>query len=223
MTVRDERTQVRGLAAVVRVLGRSSDLPTMLEAAADEALRAIDAASVSVSVLESGTAWVRTLVNVGELGPREERLPSDERYPVEDFAHLGAVLGDQRTVVQDILDPQCGPAERQLLVDLGKGCSISAPVVVDGRLWGVFFATRHLGTPVFGEREAAYLEALVAILASAVSRGLREESLERLAYEDPLTGLANRRALDDGLAQAFVTAPGTLRHVTVVTADLNKL
>jgi diguanylate cyclase (GGDEF)-like protein len=67
------------------------------------------------------------------------------------------------------------------------------------------------------------MEALMAILGGAVSRSLREESLEALAYRDPLTGLLNRRALDERAAQAFDVAPGVLRTVTVVSLDINRL
>ena len=56
------------------------------------------------------------------------------------------------------------------------------------------------------------MEALIAILGGAISRSLREESLEQLAYRDPLTGLLNRRALDERAAQAFDVAPGGRAH-----------
>ena len=219
----EEARQLRSLAAMARVLAGSSDLSRMLEAAAEETCRAIDAATVSVSRLESGTSAIRTLVNVGDLAPWEERLPTDEVYVVEDFANLGPVLGEQQVVTDDVLDPDCDPAERELLTALQKGCSVNAPIVVDGRLWGVFFGTRHVGAPVFRDSDADYLEALLAILAGAISRCLREESLEQLAYEDPLTGLANRRKLDERIARAFDVGPGVQRDVTVVTADINRL
>ena len=69
----------------------------------------------------------------------------------------------------------------------------------------------------------SYMEALMAILGGAISRSLREESLEALAYRDPLTGLLNRRALDERAAQAFDVAPGVRRTVTVVSLDINRL
>ena len=59
--------------------------------------------------------------------------------------------------------------------------------------------------------------------SSRLSRRLREESLELLAYRDPLTGLLNRRALDEQAAQAFDVPTGTSRSVTVVAVDINRL
>ena len=55
----------------------------MLELAAERALAALGCASLSIGRWEAG--WIVTLVNVGRLGPGEERLPSDERYPLEDY------------------------------------------------------------------------------------------------------------------------------------------
>ena len=63
----------------------------------------------------------------------------------------------------------------------------------------------------------------MAILSGSVSRALREESLERLAYQDPLTGLWNRRALDERADQAFTVPDGARRTVTVVQVDINRL
>ncbi len=50
MTIDDAR--IRSLATAARTLGRSAQLDTMLEVAAEEALRALAAASVSISRLE---------------------------------------------------------------------------------------------------------------------------------------------------------------------------
>ncbi len=94
---------------------------------------------------------------------------------------------------------------------------------MDGRLWGEFYATRHHGEPAFDDLDTAYMEALLAILSGAVSRALREESLEQLAYRDPLTGLLNRRALDEHAEEAFSIAPGKTRTITAVTIDINRL
>ena len=48
-------------------------LEEVLELAAEEALRAVGAARL-----------LRTLTKVGELGPGEERFPSDETYDIEE-------------------------------------------------------------------------------------------------------------------------------------------
>jgi len=192
-----EQTRIRSLADLARALGHSEALRDLLEIAAEEARTAMAAATVSVSRLVPGTMTVRTVVNVGELGPHEVRWPDDETYTVDEFAGLSLVVDRLQTWAWSVDDPDIPASERDLLVDLGKGASLGAPLIVDGRLWGEFYATRLPGDPSFNDIDAAYMEALLAILSGAVSRALREESLEQLAYRDPLTGLLNRRGLDE--------------------------
>lgn len=216
--------RIHSLAAMARALGSSQRLLPMLEIAAEEALRALDAASVSISKVVPGTGTLRTLINTGALGPGEERWPEHEEYQLSDFAKLRSVVGDLRTWTTSASDPFADPQEISLLRSLDKGSSMASPVVVDGALWGELYATRGLGDDEFDSGDTAYLEALSAILAGAVSRALHVEALERLAFYDPLTGLANRRALDEAAARVFEPRPdGTRRPVTVVALDVNGL
>ncbi|GAB3680208.1 GGDEF domain-containing protein [Angustibacter aerolatus] len=220
----DDASSLRSLAAMARALGRSERLLAMVELAAEEACVAMDAASVSISRVEPGIGSVRTLINAGDLGPDEERWPTDEVYPVEAYAQLEAVVHDGRTLITSVTDPAAPAEELRILHALGKGSALQAAIAVDGQLWGEFYATRHVGVEAFSEQESAYAETLVAILGGAVSRALHVETLERLAFVDPLTGLANRRALDDATAQAFAALAGRRgRRITVVAMDLNGL
>jgi diguanylate cyclase (GGDEF)-like protein len=215
--------RIRSLAQMARALGRSEPLFALLEIAAEEARRALGASSCSVSRLEEGSTTVRTLINVGDLGPCEQRWPQDETYQTSSYANLGLVLSDLRTWTITIEDSAASEAEMDLLRELQKGSSLGSPIIVDGQLWGEFFATRHVGDPGFDNDDVAYVEALVAILSGSISRSLREESLERLAYQDPLTGLWNRRALEERTKNAFTIGPGKSRAVSVVQVDINRL
>ncbi len=219
-----EGLQIRGLAAVARALGRSAQLATMVELAAEEATTALRAASVSISRLEPGTGTIRTLINVGRLGPDEQRWPEQEVYRLDDFMQLQGVVGELRIWTMAVDDPGADRQEVALLRSLGKGSSMGAPLVVDGKLWGELYATREAGADGFSETDEAYTEALCAILSGAVSRALHVDSLEQLAFHDPLTGLSNRRALDDAARTAFDPIAGRSgRRVSVVTLDLNGL
>ena len=220
----DEHSRLRSLAAIARVLNRPHPLPRLLELAAEEACRTLPAASVSVSRAEQDGHAVRTIVNVGDLGPEEVRWPENEAYPMPEFATLDA-SGDELVVWRWAVDDPATPEEeRTLLKQLGKGCAASAPLVVDGRVWGEVYATRRSGEPLFDEDDIAYLEGLLAILAGALSRADRERSLSELAYRDPLTGLLNRRAIDEHAQRVFNVAPGTAtRDVGVVAVDINGL
>jgi diguanylate cyclase (GGDEF)-like protein len=205
-------------------LSRSLPLPKVLEAAAEVALDVLGAASVSVSQLEPGTATLRTILNVGDLGSRETRWPEDEMYSVRDFDIYGMVHDGLKTSTNDVNDPECDAHHRELLEQLGKGSSLLAPIVVDGQAWGELYTTRHVGRlPATDPVDVSCLEVLVAILSGAISRATREESLTQLAFRDPLTGLMNRRGLDQQTALAFSVPEGVTRDVTLVVVDINGL
>jgi diguanylate cyclase (GGDEF)-like protein len=216
---RAEGERLRSLAAMARALVRSGGVVDVVERAITEGCRVVDADSGSVSVLDRPAGLVRVLVNVGDLSPLEERRPRDETYQMSHFPKLSLVVGELKawTCSRDDVDPD--PNELALLEDLDKGASMGAPVVVDGDLWGELYLTRHVDRPAFDDADLAYVEALAAILASGVSRAVRETRLTELAYQDPLTGLANRRRLDQ-VAAAMIPARS---DVVVVSIDVNDL
>lgn len=202
---------------------RAHRLNELLELAGEHACLALGAATVSISVVDESHDVVRTVINVGELGPDEVRWPDDETYPITGDRRLTATLRDRRGAVDSLSDPNCSPIERELLERLGKGSSLAAPIVVDGAVWAEFYATRYEGDGVFDDEDVAYAEVLAAILAAAVSRVHREADLEDLAFHDPLTGLLNRRALDDRTEEIFDVPRGQTRTVTIVAVDINGL
>lgn len=219
-----EQSRLRSLASLARALNRPHVVRRLLELAAEEALRSLPASSVSVSRVDDDPQTVRTLLNVGDLGPGEVRWPEDESYPMPEFAHMDATedadLLVWRWAVDDPTTPQ---SEQDLLRSMGKTSSVAAPLLVDGRIWGEVYATRTADQPRFDDDEVAYLEGLVAILAGALSRTDRERSLSELAYRDPLTGLLNRRAIDEHARRIFTVGPGMQREVVVVAMDINGL
>lgn len=216
--------RLRSLATVARSVGRSARLDSMIEVAAEEAAKAVLAASVSISRFEPNTHTVRVLINVGELAAGESRWPEQEVYRMEDFEQLRTLVGELRMWTAALDDPASDPAEIQLLKSLGKSSSMGAPLVVDGELWGELYMTRVRGSDPFDDDDMAYAEALAAILAGALSRALHVDALSRLAYRDALTGLANRRAFDEAIGTAFDPIAGRSgRRVSVVALDLNGL
>ncbi|GAB6898498.1 GGDEF domain-containing protein [Kineosporia succinea] len=200
----DEATaRIQSLATVARALGLSIRLDQMLELASESALDALGASSISISRLQPGTSTLQTLINVGDLAPDEERWPTDETYHFDDYPQARQVLSDLKVWVTDVDDPMGDAMEIALLKRLGKRTALAAPLIVDGQLWGEFYATRDARLNHFSPLDLAYTEALCAILAGALSRAIHFEALEQLAFRDPLTGLANRRALDDAAEVAL--------------------
>jgi diguanylate cyclase (GGDEF)-like protein len=140
-----------------------------------------------------------TLVNVGRLGPDEERLPSDERYPLDQFPTTARVLASGGMMVAAVDDPDSDPAQRELLRRLEKETSLTVPIVIEGTTWGELWASTAVGEPRFAEREGLFLRAIADQIAVAIGRAELFAQVEALAYTDPLTGLANRRVLEHEL------------------------
>ena len=220
----DDTARILSLAVMARALSRSVRLDQMLELASEEAVKALDASTVSISSLRPGTGALQTVINVGDLAPHEQRWPTDEIYQFDDYPQAWSVMGDLKVWVTRLDDPEADSNELALLESLGKLSSMAAPLLVDGRFWGEIYATRGRDHEHFSELDVAYMEALAAILGGALSRAIHFEALERLAFRDPMTGLANRRALDQAAARVLEhLADGVGRQVTAVAVDVNGL
>jgi diguanylate cyclase (GGDEF)-like protein len=190
-------TQLYALVDVAAAAGAAHRLEDVLELAAERALEALGCASLSISRWEAG--WIVTLVNVGQLGPGEERFPTDERYPLDQYPTTARVLAGGDMMVAKVDDPETDPAHRELLRSLEKESSLTAPVVIAGTTWGELWAASGKGQPRLTERDGLFLRAIADQIAVAIGRAELFAKVEALAYTDPLTGLANRRVLEHEL------------------------
>ena len=194
-------SELRALIAVAGAVAAAHRLEDVLEVVAEETRRVVGASSVSISRWEREHERVRTLINVGELGPDEERFPIAETYELADYARRAAAA---RGRVVRGLARRPGPraADRQLLDALEKGSYIGVPVIFDGRTWGKLEAFANVGAVPFTRRHVPFLEAIAGQVGAAIGRAELFSRVNALAYADPLTGLGNRRALDDRLEPA---------------------
>ncbi|MFI9721654.1 diguanylate cyclase domain-containing protein [Streptomyces sp. NPDC052396] len=201
-------------------------------AAAEGALRALDGSFAAISVWEREHGRLRVLVNVGELDGDEERFPAGESYPVHDFPEVAEFLheewvgGRPHAWVESAGEPGTGAYSGHRVAALrrrGRGSCVIAPIVLHGRAWGELYVARPPGRPVFDRTDADFATVLAAVTAAGIAQTERLEEVRRLAYTDPLTGLANRRAVDARLDEAVERhlADGTV--VGLVVCDLNGL
>lgn len=219
---------LENLAELVRLLADVATLEELLEVAGEHVLSGLRSASVSLSRLEPGTTTVRTLINVGDLGPTEQRWPRDETYSLKNLRMLRETMSDPKTWRQiwtvTCNDVHAEAAELALLAELGKQAATTAVLVVNDALWGELYVTYAQVDYSQGADEYAYLKVYLAIVESALARVAQIQSLERLAYQDPMTGLANRRALDEAAAADFAKlGVHEMTCMTVVAFDLNDL
>ncbi|WBB63519.1 GGDEF domain-containing protein [Streptomyces sp. WMMC500] len=208
------------LRALVELAGALAEAVTPRDtarAAAAGARRALVGSFAAVSVWEPERGRLRVLVNDGERAPGEEEFPSDESYPLRAFPDP-ASPGGPWTATEDSPGPRGDRLRRR-----GRGSCLVAPVLVHGRAWGELYVARPRGAAAFTPYDAAFAAAVSAVVAAGLAQTERLEEARRLAFTDPLTGLANRRALDLRLDEAVARhrADGTV--VSLVVCDVNGL
>ena len=192
-------SELRALIAVSAAVAAAHALDDVLEVVAEETLRVVGAASVSICRWEREHGLGRALINVGDLGPSEERYPLDEVYPLADFPLDVALLERGEPYLSAFTDPDNDESEREMLARQRKSSYLAVPIVFEGRTWGQLEAYTGLYSRPLDLRVLSFLEAISAQVAAAIGRAELFSQLARQAHSDPLTGLANRRRLDDEL------------------------
>jgi EAL domain-containing protein (putative c-di-GMP-specific phosphodiesterase class I)/GGDEF domain-containing protein len=199
----DASRRLRSLSALTHAIGGSGTLEDVLEVTAEEALTALGAASLSVVRLERELGTVGVLVNVGDLSSGRQRRPDDEAYPLTDFPRTVARLLDRSIQIEVARSGSGATEEARRLARSGTGSSAAVPIVVDNVTWGAVYATTAAGAPPFTPADTPFLTAIAGVVSLAIRRFDHVDELGRLADEDPLTRIANRRALEDRLTRSL--------------------
>ncbi|MFD6417787.1 diguanylate cyclase domain-containing protein [Streptomyces sp. NPDC060194] len=230
-----EDVRLRGVVALAQGMAAAVTAQETWRAAAEGARGALDGSFAALSLWERGEGRLRVLVNAGERAAEEQEFPEDETYPVHQFPEIAEFLherwcrgGEPHAWVETSEGP-AGPAGyvHQRVAALrrrGRGCCVVAPIVLNGRAWGELYVARPLGAPLFGRADADFATVLAAVVAAGIAQSERLEEAQRLAFTDPLTGLANRRAVDlrlDEAVERHVREPGVV--VSLMVCDLNGL
>ncbi len=215
---------VRGLAALAslaRAVAAADDLMQTLEMAAEEARAALGASAVSIARADFDRSTLQVLVNVGVLAEGEVRFPTDEEYPFEHFPAVETLLLKGEPYLSCADDPNEVPFIAEWLRKGGRSSELGVPVMVDGEVWGELWAATAPGDSPLSTDDTEFLQAAALYVAAAVSHAEHLARLERLAFEDSLTGLANRRALDERLEAALERAEITGRPVSLLVFDID--
>jgi diguanylate cyclase (GGDEF)-like protein len=175
------------------------------------------------------------LVNAGERAPDEEEFPESETYPVNRFPEITEFLHERWAgggepdawveTAQGPATPGHGYCHQRVaaLRRRGRGCCVVAPIVLHGRAWGELYVARPEAAPVFDREDADFATVLASVVAAGIAQTERLEEVRRLAFTDPLTGLANRRAVDTRLDEALEQHRADGSVVSLVVCDVNGL
>ena len=200
--------QLRALIDVAAVAAGAHRLEEVLELAAERSLAAVNGASLSISRWDAKHGTLRTLVNVGDLSPWEERFPAAEVYTVEDYPALQRLMSEGEPVVASLDDPNTDPAQMELLRRMGKASSLAVQMILEGQPWGELEVYTAPGQPHASIEDAEFLRAIGDQLVGAIHRAELFAQVEELAYTDSLTGVGSRRAVEQALEDACATPAG---------------
>ncbi|WP_329382520.1 GGDEF domain-containing protein [Streptomyces sp. NBC_01716] len=234
-----EDVRLRAVVELAQAMASAQTPHESWRAAALGARDALAGSFAALSVWERDLGQLKVLVNAGDLAEGEEEFPDDESYPVHRFPEIAEFLherwaggGEPNAWVETVEGPAATVAGGEpgychqrvaALRRRGRGCCVVAPIVLHGRAWGELYVARPLGAPVFERADAAFATVIASVVASGIAQTERLEEARRLAFTDPLTGLANRRAVDMRLDEAVALHREDGSVVSLVVCDLNGL
>lgn len=191
--------RMRSVFGITKVLSSGRETGELMRLALEEVRRIVGAASASVERWERDANQLRCLVSVGQLGPDEQTFPTNEVYPLAEYAQARRTMLTGLPYIHRVDDPTADDDAVALLKELGKYSSAAVPIYVDSRVWGqLWFATDH-GEPPFEARDTETLMAVATLLGGVVVQAENLQAVDRMAFEDALTRLGNRRMVDDVL------------------------
>ncbi|MFE3597989.1 diguanylate cyclase domain-containing protein [Streptomyces sp. NPDC059142] len=235
--------RLRAMVALSQAMAAAPTARESWRAAAQGACAALAGGFAALSVWERDLGRLKVLVNAGDRAEGEAEFPEDESYPVHQFPEIAEFLHERwaggggpnawvetaaGSVDADAGAPAAGPPGycHQRVAALrrrGRGCCVVAPIVLHGRAWGELYVARPLGAPLFDADDADFATVIASVVAAGLAQTERLEEVRRLAFTDPLTGLANRRAVDARLDEAIGSYRNDGAVVSLVVCDLNGL
>jgi diguanylate cyclase (GGDEF)-like protein len=192
-------------------LTASLDLPTVLDAVVKEAMRLVDNARTAHIFL-----YTNNKLEFGaslDASGQKNRVFSQPRRDglTETVARKGQIIA-----VEDMRNHSLyknTPAD-------WIGSIIGIPLKIGDKVVGVMNLSRDK-TGGFSTSELRLLNMLANQAAVAISNASLHQSISRKAYTDTVTGLANRRALDEHLEAEIINARRANAPFAVIMMDLD--
>jgi signal transduction histidine kinase len=163
---------------------------------------------------------------VSSWGVTADRFPVGSRWSLEGPNPVRLVLETGRAARVDNVADVSGPLA-DAVRDAGVRSGIGAPIVVEGRLWGVMAAGSTLDQPLPANTEARladFTELLATAIANAASREALAASRARIVAATDEARRRIERDLHDGTQQQLVSLMLELRAAEVTqTTDVSEL
>jgi diguanylate cyclase (GGDEF)-like protein len=210
-TERRQLAQSQALVEVSRALAGSTDLDGTLQQVSHWACRLLNAEAAVLELLTDDGERMEVRAAAG-FATRMIGM----KFPVDGtFTGWSVRHGAPRATADPRFEPDIRPEARRLL---GNRPTSVAPLRYHDRPLG---ALACIGTQPFDSADLELLGALADQAAIAIENARLFEEVNGLSMTDPLTGLSNRRRLEQELAREFEAARRG-RGLVAVMFDLNE-
>ena len=223
LTVDQSKVRLHALGELIGLISAARSYRELLTVIADESRSALGAATVSLSKFEPEYGRMRTLVNYGELGPHEEPSPANEVYYLAEHPAARRMFDEGHAYFQVLGQDDPDEFTQQLLTFEGKQSCLVLPVMFEGRVWGEFWATRTSTMLDFTAEDLDFARLVVGQISGGVAQAEHFARIERYAFSDELTGIANRRLFERKLDEAMDECEESRSVVGLIIADMNGL
>ncbi|MEM7141884.1 MAG: diguanylate cyclase [Actinomycetota bacterium] len=213
---------VEALVSIGAAVRAADSMPDVLLVIAEQARRALQAGTVTIGRLDHEVAEFETLLNVGDIGQGKERFPVDERRGESEHPGLESIF-DGQGYVRATDDGRADDPGIVSLYQRGLRSEAAWPIVIGDSVWGLVIANTPAGGWILDHDDLATLRLVATHIAAAVTQAERIAEFEELALKDPLTGLGNRRVLEQRLADVFSRPAVDRQDVAVIMCDVDGL
>jgi diguanylate cyclase (GGDEF)-like protein len=214
-TLRYRNDQLNALYNVFAEITDTLSMRYVISATLRETLRVMSASMVTLRLVRGGQ-----LVMAGNLTAEGREIADLPPVPLGE-GPTGRVARRGRSMrigrgAQDMLGPSGDPDDPNSGVESG----IIVPLIVGARIVGTL-ACWSRRPDAFAEEDERVLEMMASQVATAVIAADTTETSERRALQDPLTGLPNRRQLNEDISGVISRWAEDGRKAVVAMVDID--
>ncbi len=213
--------ELRALLHVAAAVGAANDIDGILDTALEPARAALGADAVALTKFDHDREIARVLANIGDTASWLEARPTDETYAFSDYEWVWSTLSAGEPFIFSASDPGAPEIAASVVRAEEKEHVLLVPVIAatGSGVWGDLWVTRGPESEAFDARSFRVGVAVTRLIASGLERAEVFGRIAALAHTDDLTGLANRRSLEERLATALA---GPAPEVTVALCDVDR-
>jgi diguanylate cyclase (GGDEF)-like protein/PAS domain S-box-containing protein len=210
--IQERSHQLAALAGMTRALAHAAPSEAR-RTVCETALRIADASTASIWEADPDGV-LHCTISVGAPAAEFSLGPGDRTD--------GARRAFDTGLATYVADAASSPAVNRARVEaIGAASAHFQPIVAEGRITGVLALTWRTRREALGAAYEQLIELLAHEASFTIARAAAHARLEQLARTDALTGLANRRTLEELFPREIATANRTGQPLTLAFIDLD--